>query len=260
MMIILSCNIRCFGADDGPNDWVHRKDFCIELIASKSPDIICCQEVWAEQYADLSESLVDFDCYGMVDEPVGNRPTNAIFYRREAFRRVSASGYWLSKRPHVAGSKDWDSDCVRLANWVRLEEVTTGLEFRVVNTHLDYVGQTAREHQSALIVEDAQAYPDDYPQLLTGDMNCDTGNLAIGNFRKGGWVDTYGQVHGPADPGPTYHGFIGPDFKSNIGKMDWIFMRGAVNARHAEIIDDSREGRFPSDHYFVSATVELTGG
>ena len=37
--------------------------------------------------------------------------------------------------------------------------------------------------------------------------------------------------------------------------MDWIFMRGRLQAIQAEIVTDSVEESFPSDHYFVSATV-----
>jgi endonuclease/exonuclease/phosphatase family metal-dependent hydrolase len=44
-----------------------------------------------------------------------------------------------------------------------------------------------------------------------------------------------------------------------MGKIDWIFARGATRVVGAAIIRDSRDGRFPSDHYFVSADVELDG-
>ena len=39
--------------------------------------------------------------------------------------------------------------------------------------------------------------------------------------------------------------------------MDWIFARGEVRTVDAAIVTDSVDGRFPSDHYFVSATVEV---
>jgi endonuclease/exonuclease/phosphatase family metal-dependent hydrolase len=171
---------------------------------------------------------------------------------------VAAGGYWLSERPHVPGSKSWGSACVRLATWARLVERATGLEFRFVNTHLDHVGQQARENQARLIAEDASAYPADYPQVLTGDMNCDARNPAIAAFRAGGWRDTYGAVHGTEDPGPTYHGFAGPRHDDGTGKMDWVLVKGGFRALAAEVVRDSRDGRFPSDHYFVGAT--LAGG
>jgi len=260
-MKILTCNIRCFGAKDGKNSWVHRRGLCADVIRAQSPDIICFQEMWRQQFADLSAVFPGFETFAMVDEPVGGHPSNGIFYRRKAFTRASAGGYWLSKRPIVAGSRSWDSACVRLANWVWLEDRSTGREFRLVNTHLDHLGQAARENQARLLVEDAAAYPADYPQVLTGDMNVDTRNKAIHILKAGGWTDTYGAVHGTEDPGFTYHGFRGPDYEaeSEKGKMDWIFTRGNVRVLDAAVIRDSRKGRFPSDHYFVSATVVVGG-
>lgn len=254
-MKILTCNIRCFGAKDGGNDWSHRKEMCAEIIQSQAPDIICFQEMWAEQFADLSSALSDFESYGMADEPVGRRPMNSIFYRSNRYTMISAGGFWLSETPHVAGSSSWDSDCIRLANWVRLEDRTTGTEFRVLNTHLDHISQLARENQARLVVEDSQAYPPDYPQILTGDMNCDCTNAAIEVFKAGGWRDSYGAVHGTEDPGHTYHEFQGPHFETDLGKMDWIFMRGKMKSIRAEVITDSVNGKFPSDHYFVSANL-----
>jgi endonuclease/exonuclease/phosphatase family metal-dependent hydrolase len=256
-MKVLSCNIRCFGGNDGDNGWTHRRDLCAEIIRSRDPDLICFQEMWAQQYEDLARAFPEYSAHAMVDEPTGRHPQNCIFYRREAFRRISAGGYWLSQTPHVPGSRSWDSDCVRLANWLRLVDCTTGTEFRIVNTHLDHVSQLARENQARLIVEDASAYPGHYPQILTGDMNADFRNLALAVLKRGGWTDTYAAVHGTENPGHTYHAFLGPHFASTIGKMDWVLARGAITVTGAEVVTDARYGRFPSDHYFVAATVNL---
>jgi endonuclease/exonuclease/phosphatase family metal-dependent hydrolase len=258
-MNILTCNVRYFGAKDGENGWVYRKGLCADVIRSRQPDVFCCQEVSVEQFADLSAVFPDYDSFGMVDEPVGRHPQNAIFYHRATYRRISAGGYWLSETPHIPGSRSWDSACVRLANWLRLEDRATGAEFRVINTHLDHVSQPARENQARLIVEDTAAYPAIYPQLLTGDMNADCTNACILTLKRGGWADTYAAVHGAENPGHTFHAFRGPSFVSQIGKMDWVFARGAVNVTAAEIVADARDGRFPSDHYFVMATVDIGG-
>ena len=85
---------------------------------------------------------------------------------------------------------------MRLTNWVCLQDRKSGREFRVMNTHLDCDSQPARVGQARCMVEDANAYPADYPQLLTGDMNCDVTNEAIALFKANGWRDTYGAVRG----------------------------------------------------------------
>lgn len=259
-MKILTCNVRCFGAEDGQDGWVHRKDLCADVIRSQSADVLCFQEMWGEQYADLLAAFPGWRTRAMVDLPGGRRPMNAIFYRADRFTGISAGGYWLSETPHVPGSKSWDSACERLANWICLKDRETGVEFRVVNTHLDHIGQTARENQARLLVEDAAAYPAGYPQILTGDMNCDYRNPAIAILKAGRWQDTYALTHGTENPGHTYHAFKGSAFRSDCGKMDWVFVRGAVKTLGAGIVMDSKNGRFPSDHYFVSADLQFEAG
>lgn len=260
-MKILSCNIRCFGAQDGDNAWGHRRELCAWVIRNHSPDLVGFQEMWHEQFDDLSATLPEYDWHALTDEACNRRPMNAIFYRRDAFVRLASGGYWLSQQPHVPNTRNWNSACVRLANWIRLEERHTGKEFRFVNTHLDHVSQEARENQARLIVEDAAAYGEAYPQILTGDMNCDAGNPAIATFRRAGWRDSYAECHGQGYEGHTYHGFEGPSAagKSTVKKMDWVFVRGAWRVTGAEIIDDHENDRYPSDHYFVGATVQLEG-
>ena len=254
---ILTCNIRYSGADDGENGWEHRKDLCARVIAAEDADVLCFQEMRTDQFCDLSGALPGYATHFMGDGPRESHPQNSIFYRCEVFEEVAAGGYWLSPTPHVPGSSAWDSACVRVAIWVRLRHRASGTELRVINTHLDHVSQEARENQARLIVEDALAYPDDYSQLLAGDMNCETGNPAIDVFKAGGWLDTYGDVHGTEDPGPTHHGFLGAAYAGSQGKIDWIFTRGALRPTRAEIVTASEAGRYPSDHYFLSATVRL---
>ena len=254
---ILSCNVRYSGAKDGHNHWQYRRQLCLDVMRAQEAAIICCQEVEADQFADLHAGLPEFEWFGMADEPHALSPVNAIFYRRDVFQRVSAGGYWLSQTPHVAGSQSWDSDCVRLCNWLRLVDVASGKELRVVNTHLDHISQLARENQARLINEDAAAYDVTYPQVLSGDMNCDAANAAIVAFKEAGWVDTYEAVHGTDSPGNTFHRFLGPDFGVDSGQIDWIFTHGSIRCTAATIITTSANGCYPSDHFFVSADIAL---
>ena len=253
----MTCNIRYAGADDGHNGWAYRKDACIEVIRSRAPEIICFQEMWHEQRVDLSAAFDEFSSFGLTSRATDRHPANTIFYRRDLFTSISAGGYWLSETPHVTGSKSWGSADVRLANWVRLEDTRSQKEFRVISTHLDHISQTAREQQARVITEDAGAFPQDYPQVLAGDMNCDGRNKAIMTFTEAGWKDTYKTVHGTDDPGHTFHEFQGPEHTTDIGKMDWIFARGKTQVTGAQVVTDTLNGRYPSDHYFVVADLDI---
>lgn len=254
-MKIITCNIRTSLAKrDGENSWVDRKTRCADVISAQHADVVCFQEMTAEQFRDLSVFLPEYDAFAMTDEPCGTRPQNCIFYRRSTYLRISAGGYWLSETPHLAGTKSWNSACIRFANWVRLMDRHMGVECRIVNTHLDCDSQLAREKQAEIIVADARTYPETYPQILTGDMNCDFRNHAIDNLKRGGWVDTYFAVHKTEYDGHTRHDYLGSACRSEVGRIDWIFMRGTIAATEATVITTAIDGKFPSDHYFVGAT------
>lgn len=266
---ILSCNIRVPLAEDekSGNGWEARRQLCGEVIVKQHADVVCLQEARGHQVDELKRRLPALDAVGMslpVREVVQN---NAIMYSRERFELISSGGFWFSEQPHVAGSKGWDTASPRHANWARLrirnvdgQGGGAGEEFIVWNTHFDHKGQQAREEQARMMVEASAAFdPIGVPQILTGDMNAKLANRAIVTLQEGGWVDTYAALHGPADPGFTFHGFQGERRQVEGGgsKIDWIFTRGDVKPLAAEIIRDGRDGRYPSDHYFLSATLEL---
>src|SRR5690606_4503157 len=107
-----------------------------------------------------------------------------------------------------AGSFGWDTKSPRHANWARLRDRESGGEFIVWNTHFDHIGQQAREEQARMMGEASTAFdPIGIPQVLTGDMNAKANNRAIEVLKEGGWNDTYAALHGPQDPGFTFHGF-----------------------------------------------------
>ena len=258
---ILCCNIRVDVPADHEtrNGWDDRKDLCLEVIRAQKADVICLQECREAHYGFLSSGLPEYDSFGLANPDPEFNPTNAIFFARGRFETISAGGFWLSETPHVEGSLSWDSARSRFANYMNLKERDSRLEFRVWNSHLDHIGRTARVEQGRLIVESSRAISDSLPQIFTADCNADASDPAIRNLIAGGWNDTYAAIHGPSDPGFTYHGFLGPKYdpKNGVGKIDFIFTRGPVETLAAGIICDSREGKYPSDHYFLSAEVGI---
>lgn len=261
---ILSCNIRVPLAEDDAagNGWEARKELCLEVIGTQHADVICLQECRAVQLAALRQRFHDFDAYGLSNPSPAYDPANLILFRRDRYELISAGGFWLSETPHIAGSSSWDSARDRFVNWVHLRVRDTGQQLRVWATHLDHVGHEARTQGARLLNEASDAMPAELPQILVGDMNAPVTHPAIKTLTAGGWQDTYAKIHGPEDPGFTFHGFLGPKRAEKLGrkrgvKIDWIFTRGPVAARNAEIIRDGRDGRYPSDHYFISAEVAL---
>lgn len=262
---ILSCNVRVDVPQDSAagDGWQHRKDLCIDVIRAQQADLIGLQEAQTLHLDDLKNAMPEYDSYALSYATARFHPANAILFRRARYELISAGGFWLSEAPHVAASKAWDTANPRFVNWVDLKERGSGKELRFWNTHLDHKGAQARIKGAALISEAVAVFPRELPQLLAGDMNTEFTNPAIQNFTGAGWRETYRAVHGPDDPGFTFHGFKGPAVHARRpdgtawGQIDFIFCRGDAKPLGAEILRDGRNGRYPSDHYFVSAVVEL---
>jgi endonuclease/exonuclease/phosphatase family metal-dependent hydrolase len=259
---ILSCNIRQPLEEDAKagNGWNDRRELCADVIAAHDGDIVCLQECRANQLAYLKERLPEFDSYALSGPSPEFTPNNAILYDRERYELISAGGFWLSETPHVAGSMSWDCASPRHTTWVHLRERSTGRELRVWNAHLDHMGHVAREEQAKLLVEGISAMDAaGVPQILAGDLNAYDGHPAISVLKAGGFRDTYEAVHGPGDPGFTFHGFAGKRRRTDGPgrKIDWVFTRGEFEMHGASIIRDGRDGRYPSDHYFIAADVSL---
>jgi endonuclease/exonuclease/phosphatase family metal-dependent hydrolase len=255
---ILSCNVRVDVPQDAKtgDSWAERKEFCADVIHAQKADLIGLQEAQAAHFDYLKSRMPEYDTYALSHATDYFHPIDAIFFLRDRYQMISCGGFWLSETPHIAASKGWDTMNPRLCNWVHLKERSSGKEFRYWNTHLDHRGQQAREHGALMISQAAAVLPKDFPQLLSGDMNAAPNNPAIKNYKDAGWIDTYVAVNGAKETGPTAHGFRGPKTESKH-KIDWIFCRGPVKPLASKIIRDSRNGHYPSDHYFIFADVEI---
>lgn len=267
---ILCCNIRVALQEDVEKGvgWDARREICIDIIRSQRPDIIGFQEVIRPQMKDLKKAFPGFGSFGFEGPEMDAHPTgyhgiakNPILFSAERYEMLSAGEFWLSETPLIAGSISWDSARARHANWVRLKEKRTGKDFRFINLHLDHKNQEARENQVRLVMKEAGQYAPEYSQILTGDFNASAANPVYGIVKESGWTDTHTCVHGEEEPGYTVHQFQGERYKKKAKgkKIDFIFCRGGIKARQAEIIRDSKNGRYPSDHYFVSAVIDISG-
>lgn len=269
---ILSCNIRVALPEDeaAGNGWRARRKLCLDVIRAQKPDLVCLQEVLREQMDDLARGLPEFASFGFEGPEMDTRKEgyqgiakNPIFYSRERYDFVSAGGFWLSETPHLPGSLSWESARARHVNWVRLRERASGRQFRVLSTHLDHKSQPAREGQIKMILAEAALYPPDFPQLLAGDLNAGAANTVLKLALDAGWTNTRTAAPGTPEEGNTTHGFLGPKHVAKTesartrGPIDHILTYGPVSTLAWKIIRDGRDGRYPSDHYFLSAVVAL---
>jgi len=98
------------------------------------------------------------------------------------------------------------------------------------------------------------------PFVLTGDFNVGEGNSII-KYLKGKnitdrspitLVDTFRVLYPDEKVVGTYNDFAG---KSKGSKIDYIFVDSRTHISSASIIRTQTEGRYPSDHYPIIATI-----
>ena len=92
------------------------------------------------------------------------------------------------------------------------------------------------------------------PVILTGDFNSGEDNRAIQTILTSGLVDTYRKLHAKRNDEGTFHEFKG---KRDGEKIDFIFVSKDFAVKGSDIVHTSYKGLYPSDHFPVTAVVEL---
>lgn len=254
---VMSFNVRFATAPDGENHWTRRRELLVETIRAYRPDLLGTQEVLAEQADFLSQRLAGHTLVG-VGRDDGRRAGefSAIWYDASRFERVGAGNFWLSESPQTPGSKSWDAAITRLASWVRLRDrQQAGRELLVLNTHWDHVGAKSRLESARLVRRWLAEQAGAAAVVVTGDLN--TGD-ASEPYREltaaaGSWPalrDAYRALHPAAKDEATFHGFTG---RREGARIDFVFCSPHFAPVAAAIDRSSRDGRYPSDHFPVTA-------
>ena len=288
---VLSINVRLSSANDGADSWANRKEFMLSVVKDRNYDFIGGQEVVIHPNDDLnqvkymSDNLPGYGCLYLSREKNPRQGEGTpVFYRKDRWEPDAADQgtYWLSDTPDVPGSVTWEgqSSCPRVVTGALFHErdaagKRTGQSLYVYSTHLDHVGELARQKAAALIFDRfEQRKNQDVPMILMGDFNCGERSPAI-RFIKGETVELGGESKTPTmkmldtfrvvlpdeKNVVTFNGFRSPRLDGDgnmIGdKIDYIFVTPNLKTTDAEIIRTNDKGRYPTDHFPIRATVEF---
>lgn len=252
---VMSFNIRYGSADDGDNSWPHRAEAVKQTIADYAPHVLGLQEALRFQIDELREKFPSYDEVGVGrDDGKQKGEYAAILVDRRRLEIVDQGTFWFSETPEVVASTSWGNEIPRIATWSRLTDRAADREFYVYNVHWDHVSQNSRERSARLLLNRI-AGVDATAIIVTGDFNANEQNAA---FRAlvtsdvAALQDTYRQLHRDADSVGTFHGFRGG---RRGGKIDAVLATDAWKTVDARIVDDAPAGRYPSDHYPVTATL-----
>jgi len=259
---LMSFNVRTSTAADGPDAWPLRKNILIETIERFQPTLIGFQEVREDQHDEIIARMPDYAFSGVArDDGKRKGEWSLIGFRKKRFSAQNHGDFWLSEQPEVPGSKSWDAALTRICSWVRLRETATGREYVFANTHFDHRGVIARREASRVLSEQLAKIAAGVPAILTGDLNIKEDNPAYavlvqptlpGAIR---WIDSYREIYPQrATDEASFHGFKGTLAGSRI---DFIFHTADFKATASAIDRFSKGGRYPSDHYAVTAILVI---
>ncbi len=263
---VMSFNIRYGTAGDGENSWENRKEFLVDVLRQEAPDLIGTQEGLRFQLDYIKEALPDYGEIGVGrndGETAGEYA--AILYRSDRFLVLDSGTFWFSETPAVPGSMHWGNTITRICTWGRFRDRESGDTFYLYNLHLDHQSQMSRERSVELLARKMAEREEPDRLVVTGDFNADERNRAI-RYLKGespraslqtdssptppGLRDSFRVLY-PDDPGAnTFNGFSNTPGR---GKIDYVLVDDGWQVVEAGIVRTSREGRYPSDHFPVTA-------
>lgn len=259
---VMSFNIRYGTADDGPNAWPQRREMVFDVIRREGGDFVGLQEALRYQIDAIREAVPGYEEVGVGrDDGRTQGEYSAILYRADHWS-VDASGtFWLSDTPEEVASRHWGNVIPRIVTWGRFIERESGRALYVYNTHFDHQSQPSRVKSAELLAERIAARESPDPVIVTGDFNAGEDNPAI-QYLKGAvessplrLVDTFRALHADAREAGTFNGFHGVTAGP---KIDYVFAEAEARVLAAEILQDNVDGRYPSDHFPVTAKIAFS--
>ena len=251
---VMTFNIRYGTADDGIDKWDNRKELLYETIKEQAPDLLGMQEALRFQITAIREALPGYGEIGVGrDDGKEAGEYSVILYSTKRFTVDTSGTFWFSDTPNIPGSTSWGNDITRICTWAKLHDKITNKTFYMFNMHLDHISQNSREKSAELLIKRIKALDNKFPIVITGDLNSGEDNPAVITIKDAGYRDTFRDIVKTKENTGTFHGFKGT---TDGDKIDYIFVSDDFKTLNAEIIHKNNNGRYPSDHFPVTAKIE----
>ena len=253
----MTFNIRFASAEDGDNSWPHRSELLFKVIRDFDPDVLGVQEAQRIQIDQLAAALPGYNNVGVGRDPDGGGEYSAIYFRRDRFDLSDAGTQWLSDTPDKPGSHTWGNNLPRIFTSARLFDRRTERRFTVINTHWDHESQPARLNSGKMLAKRIDKLVErKEPVLVMGDFNSGIENPATSALTSDGELlfDTLLRFKPDEKSLSTFNGF---GKLPRSPKIDAILATEGWQVDDAAIVRTNDNGRYPSDHFPVTATVTL---
>jgi endonuclease/exonuclease/phosphatase family metal-dependent hydrolase len=266
----MTFNLRFATAADGENHWVKRRPILFACLQQHPPGIMATQEGLDFQLDEIKTSLPGFDYFGQgryLNVPLKQRPHEhlcgehcALFYDTRQFELLHNATFWLSDTPEIPGSATWGNDLPRVVTWGIFRPKHCQQAFAVFNTHYHW-GEPFISNSTKLLIQKISEIADALPTILAGDFNLPPDSTPYRMLTRHQsapekfpcFIDVWNARGQTEAAGNSFHGFDG------VGKerIDWLLVTRQFAVRTCERIEFAIDGRFPSDHFPIAATVVL---
>jgi endonuclease/exonuclease/phosphatase family metal-dependent hydrolase len=252
---VMSFNVRYPSSGDGDDVWANRRDLLVDTVRKHNPDVMGTQELFKIQGDYIVEKLPGYAWFGTSRRGNDQDEFMGVFYRKDKLQLVEHGQFWLSETPDVVGSQSWGMSLPRMVTWGLFALRDGGRRFYFFNTHFAHrrEDEEARRNSATVIAARMLTLEKGVPLVLTGDFNAPAGGPVHQAMLSTGLTDTRGKGK---DSGPegTFHGFRG---KPGTARIDWVLTSPGWTVRSNATVTDSREGRYPSDHFPVLVELDL---
>ena len=254
---VMTFNMRYDNPEDGQNNWRFRRERIAGVIKAQEVDVLGTQELLSNQFNDLSGLLTGYQggCVGRLDGAESGEYC-AVFFRKDRFTLLDSGTFWLSETPEVVGSLGWDGACERIATWVVLRD-RDGRELFFIDTHLDHVGQVARDEGVSLLMKRIETLSGGRPVILTGDFNSEPGSSVVAHVQKDGVLRDAKAIAAQRSGTDWSFSDFGQIPEAERPLLDYIFVSGDIEAVRYEVLPDTFDGGYVSDHAPVMAVVKI---
>jgi len=265
---VMSFNIRYGNARDGKNSWRYRSGQVSSVLREQNADIIGLQEALRFQLNEIGSFMDDYAEIGAGrDDGDTLGEYSPILYKKSRFTALESGTLWFSDTPLVPGSKHWGNKYPRIFTFVKLTDKITGKKILVYNLHLDHANLYSRWRSVSLLQNHIGKNRCAKTSLIMlGDFNSGensaiikymTGKTNFLNSKESLYKnpmplkDSFRSIN-PRGFDGTFHMFWGKKFGP---RLDYIFVSDNAHIKEASIIRSNVNGRYPSDHFPVTAEI-----